>query len=248
MIINSDRSGRGALGSCNGHQLESILLSATVVAGGWAHPPDDLANSMTGLLGSRGYDVSVVTDPAELVLELQTDPDLVVFGACWFAMTDKRYTATQRAEFAVTTSDELKAALRSVIDAGVPMLAMHTAVLCFDGWPEWGEWLGAEWNWAASFHPAPTTISVTVDPRAKAGADFSVIDEEYQGLNISSQVDVIATSAAHNPLAWTCPATRTRVAVDLLGHDERSLDHVGHQRLLHGLLDWLTRKGNHVDV
>lgn len=202
---------------------------------------------MTRLLSGRGYDVAAVTQVDELVSALEEPTHLLVLGACWFSMTDDRYTPEQRAEFAVSATAELKASLRSVIHAGTPLLALHTAVLCFDGWSEWSTWLGAEWNWQTSFHPPPSALDVTINMQAagRLGAVktvdcFSVVDEEYQGLDVAGHVDVVAASAAGHPLAWVCSESPARVAVDLLGHDQQSLEQPGHQLLLNGLLDWLT--------
>lgn len=213
---------------------------AVVLAGGWAHPADQVAGSLRQLLEQRYGVVDLVTDSSAVAAALETPPDLLVVAACWFSMSDDRYSDEQRAEFAVAPDEALRAAIAGALATSTPLLALHTAVLCFDGWSDWSRWLGATWNWATSFHPPPGPVEVLPDSRSPiALGPFEVIDEEYQGLDLSPTVTTVARSGAGNPLAWLHATPDARVAVDLLGHDHRSLDDQHHRALLAGLIDWL---------
>ncbi len=215
-------------------------MHAVLLAGGWAHPGDDLIASVGEILARRKIDVEVVTDPMLAAQALDTRCDLLVAGPCWFSMTDERYTPDQRSEFAVVLDEPLAQRLQDLKAAGCPVLALHTAVICFDSSPTWSDWLGGEWNWDTSWHPEPALIQVRPATDSPIGfQEFSVTDELYQGLDLASSVDVVAESATGDPLVWLHETSTARAAVNVLGHDARSLDTPAHRALIDQLLDRL---------
>ena len=213
-----------------------------ILAGGWAHPPGDSVAAATRLI-SADFEPIAVTDPEQVVDALELGCELLVVSACWFSMTDDRYTAEQRAEFAVARNPDREAALDERRVTGCPLLALHTAVICFDGWQPWGQWLGGSWNWETSWHPPPAALAVHSDPDAPIGfAPFTIVDKEYQGLTVAPDVQRIARSANGNPLAWFHDSGEGRAAVNVLGHDSRSLDDPSTVALNTALLDLLVRR------
>ncbi|MEO1060481.1 MAG: ThuA domain-containing protein [Actinomycetota bacterium] len=214
---------------------------ALVLAGGWMHPPDEPVAAVRRTLATPAWDVAVVTEPAQVADAVGDGCDLLVVASCWFSMTAERYTDDQRAAWAVHRDARRESALASLADGGVPVLALHTAVICFDGWPLWRDWLGGVWSWDRSWHPEPRPMSVRAEPGAPVeSTSFEPIDEEYTDLDIDPAVVVVARSAGGQPLVWVHEAAGRRAAVSLLGHDHRSLDHPEHRRLLRGLVDHLT--------
>ena len=216
------------------------MSRAVLLTGGWMHPAH-LSQPLVHLLSERFDRVDVVDDPTQVVAAVDDPPDLMVVNACWFAMTDARYTAEQRAQNAVDLDDRSLLAIDHALSSRSPLLAIHTAVLCFDGWPVWTDALGATWDWATSFHPPPETV--TVEP--VGGNDFltqsfTILDEEYQQLRVGSTAAIVARSDNGHPLVWTTQHGPGRVAVDLLGHGPESLGHPAHQQMLHNLIQWLT--------
>lgn len=217
-----------------------------VLAGGWMHPPADSARALTAVVAAWGMDAVVVTDPTAVAGALAEPCDLLAVSACWFSMAARRYTDEQRAAWAVGPDPRRDGALLDAIDGGTPLLAVHTAVLCFDGWDPWTRCLGGRWNWGNSFHPAPTEIQVTPEPAGPLTFEpFTVVDEEYQGLDLDPQSVVVGRSAAGHPLIWLREDGRRRAAVSVLGHDRRSLDHLDHRALLNHLVGWAVRAPAH---
>ena len=215
------------------------MSRAVVLAGGWAHPGHDLIAAVQTLLDGRGFDVVAVTAPEHVAAEIEAGCDLLVAGCCWFAMADDRYTHRQRQQYAVDFDGELREVVTNVLDAGCPVLALHTAVISFDGAEPWVRALGGTWNWTNSWHPEPA--SMLVEPAVAtpiAFEAFSVVDELYQGLDMSETATVVAESANGDPLVWLHQQAG-RAAVNLLGHDQRSLAHPAHRALNEQLLDWL---------
>ena len=94
-------------------------------------------------------------------------------------------------------------------------------------------------GWPSACLPAPDLEASTRFYRA---IGFEVLDECYRGLDISSDVRVVATASDGEPAVpacWTRTEDRGRVATSILGHDRRSLDHPRHRDLLGDLVEWL---------
>ena len=218
--------------------------------GGWMHPPEASTPELAALLEGLGFDLNIVTDPSLLAEALiQPDgssPDLFVINACWFSMNADRYTPEQRAGFGVGADRLREEAIEKYILGGGPTLAIHAAVTCFDSWPRWGDLIGGAWEWGRSWHNEPEdiqwqavrdNIDITwvdvVEP-------FVVTDELYQDCSLRPGTRVLARADSGQPLLWA-PVSSDRVAVSLLGHDERSLSSGGHRALLVAAVRHLTR-------
>lgn len=202
--------------------------------GGYSHPPDDSVPSLTDLFAGLGRSLEVHDDVDAGLAALSPDRhDLLVVNALRFTMSDERY-ADLRAEHAFHLDDTGRDAITSWHAAGRPILALHTGIISFDDWPAWSDLLGARWEWGVSHHPPIGPLSVCVGDER-----FEVVDECYQHLRHRPGNEVLATSADGHPLAWTRMSGSGLVAVDLLGHDARSLDHPGHRRLLTTLVQRL---------
>jgi type 1 glutamine amidotransferase len=214
-----------------------------IYTGGWAHPFERTAPVLARVL--EGADVtSHITDRMDTVrraLDLGNF-DLFTVYACRFSMLDARYTEEQRAEYAQQIPPDVRTAIESHVRRGGGVLALHTATLCFDDWPEWQQLIGGGWVWGQSFHP-PLAV-VDVEPTAEHpivhGVEpFAVDDEHYRCLDVASGSTVLAVApfegVAH-PAMWT---GRPRVFVDALGHDERSLTHPAHATVLRRAARWL---------
>jgi uncharacterized protein len=217
------------------------MRRAVLLAGGWAHPGHDQVTSMSELLAERSFETRVVRDPDDVPAAVDEGCDLLVVAACWFAMADERYTDEQRRDHAVPFSPALDQALARLRDLGCPVLALHTAVICFDGHDTWTDWIGGTWNWTTSWHPGPGPILVQpCDETPITFPAFTVLDELYQGLDVTAGVDVVAHAQEH-PMVWLWETESGRAAVNVLGHDRRSLTEPSHLQLNGQLLDWLLR-------
>lgn len=203
------------------------------------HPAED-STALVDVVRQQFVHVDVIDDPTLVAAALDDAPDVLVVNACWFAMDDERYSADQRIANAVSLDDEAQRALANSLRNGLPLLAVHTAVICFDGWKPWVAAVGAEWDWSTSFHPPPAELRVEpVADHPLAPAPFTLIDEEYQGLRMASTAHLVARSSGGHPLVWTTDHGSGRVAVSLLGHASASLENDHHQALVHRLLSWL---------
>ncbi|MCT9819177.1 ThuA domain-containing protein [Microbacterium sp. W1N] len=162
------------------------------------------------------------------------------------------------------------AGLAAALERGIGVLALHCAVASLRDYPEWAPAIGAMWVPGLSFHPPHGEVAVrgrgdgdgagdgadaavagpTVPDFRVADfsvADFSVADERYCRLQRLGRSAVVAQfdgaeSGDVEPAAWIREVGAARIAVDVLGHDERSYASAGHRRLLAQLARWALRE------
>lgn len=214
-----------------------------IITGGWAHPFARTSPFLAEVFRVAGFDCVIAEDLDKAASLLAAHKfDLVTIYACWFGMSDERYD-TVRSEWARTSSPALRDGISSHVGAGRGILALHTAPICFDDWPEWPIIVGGNWNWQRSWHPQSGEMSVEPvgeHPIFNGIGPFNVVDERYTDLDVSPDVDVIAWSVAEDRQAaiWTHSVGTARVVYDALGHDERSLGHADHAVVLRRCALW----------
>ena len=225
---------------------------------------DDLLAEPGPDLGT-GFTTTAVTEPTAAIELLAAadegaiEPwDLLSVHALRWDMAQDRY-ADQRAEHARALRPGDGDALAAFVAAGGGLLALHTAVICFDADPAWRRLVGASWAWGRSGHaPAgPVPIAVTETGRAhEITRDldaFTVTDEVYGDLDLepAPDRDVPVGAAAPlltgvhegraQPVLWTRTAGRGRVVTDLLGHGPASLAHPVHRTIIRRAASWAAR-------
>lgn len=238
------------------------MTANLLLTGGPTHPFAATTPLLVDLLAEQGVTTTVVTDPFEALALLGTAEagqrpgfDLVTVHALRWSMGQERYAA-QRAEYAVTVTDDDLAVLDRFVGAGGGLLALHTAVICFDGAPTWRALCGATWDWDRSSHPplGPVTVAPTSAGRAhevtRGVESFTVEDEAYGSLDEVDGLEplLVAESAeptddggrAH-PLVWARPVGAGRVVTDLLGHGPPAFEHPVHRQVLARAATWAAR-------
>jgi len=220
-------------------------MDNVLVTGGWAHPFLQAGPALVQTLAEVGVHTDVVTDLDAAATRIDRGCDLVTVNACRFRMLDERYSPTQRSEFGAEAPPQLRTAIEAHLAAGRPMLALHTAPICFDDWPNWGVLLGGRWVWGESYHPPVDALRVRPvgdHPIAAGVSPFTIVDERYSSLAVSSTVQILAVAEStegDHPVCWVHTVGSARVAVDLLGHDHRSYEATDHCLLLHRIVRWL---------
>ena len=217
-----------------------------ILSGGIFHPFEETSAMLAEILQASGIDSEIVEIKAGLarLAAGETTEMLTVNALCW-GMTQHEKYAPFRAEFAHALSEAERRALQGHVESGRPLLAMHTAPICFDDWPEWGALIGAGWVWGQSGHPAPCPVSVS---GGWVPEPFDVEDELYGGLTLAADSEVLALgrTADDTTLHPVLVRRRTpgvRVVYDALGHDARSFEHPQHRALVGRAADWLTGQG-----
>jgi type 1 glutamine amidotransferase len=221
-------------------------VRAVVLTGGPpGHPYDVTAGHLADILEDAGYKASVTVD-VEGCFSALDGCDLLAVNALRWRMLDDRYAAA-RAEHAFSPSPEGREAVQGFLRRGGALLASHTAPICFDDWPYWGDIVGAAWRWGESSHPplGPARVEVRSDAHSiTAGvlAEFEVVDEIYGRMDVAPDVEPLAWGTAgdgRHPVVWAREAGGGRVVYDALGHDERSFTVAAHRQILAQAVRWL---------
>lgn len=221
---------------------------ALILSGGVGHPFEATSAQVAELLAEIGITALVNNDLEAALDGLAARPvDLLVVNALRWRMEAERY-AHLRDESAFSLSGSGRGAIEGHLRAGRPLLALHTAPICFDDWPRWGEIVGAAWNWERSFHPPLGEVEITVatDQHAITTGlgDFWIVDEVYGFLDVADDVEPLAWgthSGQTHPLLWAREVGSARVVYDALGHDERSFENASHQHIIRRASEWLLR-------
>jgi uncharacterized protein len=225
------------------------MIRNLILAGGIGHPFEQAAPALQQILAGEGIESEINFDIETGMRSLATTRyDIVtVYALRWRMLGNEKY-APHRARWAFSPSQEARAALRAHMARGGGLLALHTAMICFDDWDEWSDILGARWVWGQSSHPPRgglQTRITRVDSVVTKGLDgFSLAnDEVYGGLEwrqdvlplMTARADGHATEAA---VLWTRLHGPAHVAVDLLGHDADSLKQPVHRTILIRATRW----------
>ena len=225
-------------------------------SGGPGHDFDGSAAVLVEDLADVGAETTVVTEPAEAIDALRgaavgATPawDLLTVHALRWRMAVERYAHLRHDEAFVLTDADAEV-LGGHVAGGGGLLALHTAVICFDGHPRWRALLGATWDWDRSHHAAPGVVTVAATAAGDAHpitigtAPFEVDDELYGELDRSPDVVALLTGTQHgevHPVVWARSHGAGRVVVDVLGHAPASLAHPGHRAVLARAATWASR-------
>ncbi|HUW01198.1 MAG TPA: ThuA domain-containing protein [Acidimicrobiales bacterium] len=220
--------------------------TALLLTGGHSHPPEMSIEALREVTTGARLRPIVTTDLEVALDDLgRSNPSLVVVNALRFTMPHPRYDEFRDA-WAFSLSAPARRAFAEWIRRGHPVLALHSALVSFDDWDEWGDLIGGRWDWNASHHPPVGPVEVHCDPThpvTRGLGDFTVTDESYVDLDVRDGNTLVATSATTSggpqPACWLREVDGSRVAVSALGHDTESLDQPTHRALLARLVDWL---------
>ncbi len=227
-----------------------------LLSGGPVHDFDATSGAIAALLASGDggpIDTTVVDDPNDAFARLRAAGadrapawDLLTVNALHWRMEVERYAHRRdRDGFDLNVADgEL---ISAFVHGGGGLLAVHTAVVCFDAEPHWRALIGAAWNWERSSHPAVAEVAVQVTDAGRrhpitAGIEpFVIVDEVYGFLDPADDIEPLLT-ATHDstvhPLLWARTAGAGRVVTDLLGHGVESIAHPAHRTILRRAAAW----------
>lgn len=214
-----------------------------IVSGGISHPFAETSRMLAELLAPQAFAAEIRED-AQAALSDLAGVDLLVLNMLRWRMQGEKY-APQRAQWAFSLGAAARAELPRFLARGGGLLALHAASLCFDDWPEWPALLGGAWVWGRSHHPPVGPLRVepsgAAHPLCTGLPAFELVDECYCELALEPGVTPLLLSSAGDgaqPLVWARQVGAGRVIYDALGHDERSLAHPVHRRLLARAARW----------
>lgn len=231
------------------------MSAVVVLAGGSPHAHDFAASgaALADLAASLGHRVEVAEHPdqaAAMLTREGTGVDALAVLGLWWRMEGPAYDRWRDA-YAYHTPSSTRQAVGDFVYHGGGLLALHSAPICFDDWPGWGDIVGGSWRWGVSSHPpaGPVSAHVVGDHPVVAGLPerIDLDDEVYGDLAVDDAVEVLAVARRHSgddpqPVVWTHSFGSGRVVFDGFGHDARSICDPHHARLVGQALSWITEE------
>jgi type 1 glutamine amidotransferase len=217
---------------------------AVVLTGGPTHDFPATTGCLSTLLHEQGLVAELHEDVDDGLRALPGASLLVVIAVRWTMRapgTPERYRV-RADEDGVSPAADARAALAEHLHGGGGVLAMHTAIICFDDWPEWAATLGGAWRWGRSSHPPLGELAVKVatpgHPLVAGLADFTIVDERYSDLDHGSDPPTPLLVADGLPLLWARVHGNGRVVYDALGHHAASYAVPEHREIVRRAIRW----------
>jgi hypothetical protein len=132
-------------------------------------------------------------DPeAAIATVAKTRPALLtVYALRWTMQQGDKY-APYKERWGFSLSPESRAEVEAHLARGGGILALHTAIICFDDWAGWKEILAGRWEWGRSSHPPYGSVEVRPDapdhPLVAGLPAFNLDDEAYGNLDLDARV------------------------------------------------------------
>lgn len=220
-------------------------MNNLILSGGPYHRFEESSESIAELLAKDGIQ-SRITGDLEGELERSSRFDLLTINLLRWRMLGDRFDEDRRA-WAFSLSEAARSRIKRHLEASGGILALHTAAICFDDWPEWRTILGGRWDWRHSSHPPrrPSLIHVLTGshPIVATATDFEIEDEIYSDLELAEDVKALMTSSrrgVEQPLMWARLVGNGRVVYDALGHDALSITDSVHGSIIRRAAAWAT--------
>lgn len=220
-----------------------------VVTGGIYHDFAATAAAFAKAIEPLAVQTTIVTDAEAALSSVDaTNCDLLTIDALLFTMTQHDKYAPLREQYAFELSARGRDNLERYVRQGGSLLGLHTASICFDGWANWANILGAGWVWGQSSHPLAGGVQVKrlVDGDDIVGdaPPFEVFDEVYRGLQLAPGVQPLLQARAVSdsefyPVMWRHQYGAGRVIYDALGHGPDSVTEPTHLSILKRAVQWL---------
>lgn len=232
--------------------MSTVASDCTILSGGPGHAFDSTSAALQNLLAEVGFCCLITDDVSQALADRALKSTrLLVINALRWSMHQPRY-ADSRQPWAFTLEDSTAESLDDFVSSGGGLLAIHTAVICFDAHPVFARLLGASWDWGSSWHPPVGTFKVdpisSALPITREVEAFTVTDELYCDLKWNDAEDAgpqhllqSSFDGQTRPLAWARRHNEGRVVVDLLGHDAASLNNQQHRTIIKRSAVWVAR-------
>ncbi len=225
-----------------------MAIRNLILSGGVGHDFAGSSAALARLLAVIGI-ASEVEEDLEAGIARLGDFDMLTINALRWRMLKDKYAA-QREEWAFELSASGQQGIEQFVRNGGPLLALHTASICFDSWPGWKNVLGGAWVWDQSWHPplGPVhAIPVGDDPIVRGLGGFDLEDEVYSDQSLVDGVEILlsAVPEAGKPaqvIAWKHRFGSGRVFYSALGHDAASVEQATHAEILRRAAHWLTEE------
>jgi type 1 glutamine amidotransferase len=210
------------------------VSSLLVLSGGVGHDLEPHLHVLAELAADADLRFRSVDDPVRAVEAISAAGPGDVLAVCCLHSSGTHPSAAHLRSDTAPLDDEGFDRITGFVRRGGGMLALHTAVVSFDGAAPWRALTGATWSWSRSAHPPVQSTSVHV---TRSGRQHP-ITEHCDDFELTSD-----HGGRSHPVLWARTVEHGRVVTDVLGHDHRSLDHPTHRTILARALQWVSGDG-----
>jgi len=226
-----------------------------MLIGGIYHPFEESSAVLAESLKDVGIDSTITLDIERGLEQLAAGDrfDLLTIYALRFSMVQHEKYGPYKEAWAFSLTETGQSAIRSHVERGGGLLALHTASICFDNWPEWRDVLGGAWDWSRSFHPEINSIDIEIaakeHPIVSGLNNFDIHDEIYHYLAPAPDVEPLLVAEASKEdgpqtIMWARSFGKGRVIYDGLGHDATSIANPTHQKILKRAALWTLNRSS----
>lgn len=179
--------------------------------------------------------------------------------AKWRPEAAKSYDVIALYDMWQPVTDEAKADLLALLQAGKGLVVLHHAIASYQDWPEYANIIGAK------YYLAKTVVDGVEKPRSaykhdvdfKVGIapgghpvtaglkDFEIHDETYKWFDVATSVTPLLTTTEPESgpvIGWAKTYAASRVVYLQLGHDHFAYENPAYRRLLRQAIRWTARK------
>jgi type 1 glutamine amidotransferase len=171
---------------------------------------------------------------------------------------ESRYDVVLLHDMHDTTSEALRAKLKSFVEGGKGVISLHHAIVDYTDWPWWHqEVIGGKYfvkpneGHAASHYREDAEFLVTPvkgkssHPVMRGVGPLLVDDELYRGMWHSPKIEVLMETAHpenDRPVVYVGPHPRARALYIQLGHSAHTMRDPGFRRLMRNAVEWTARR------
>ncbi len=177
---------------------------------------------LASALSQSGINLSYTEDPEDLVTKLALYDGLIIYAN----------------HDSITDSQEKS--LLQFVSSGHAFIPIHSASFCFQNSPEYINLVGAQFK----SHKTDTFVAQISDknhPITSSLEEFSTWDETYVHDKIAPDINILMERVEgehHEPWTWTKEYGNGKVFYTAYGHDERTWENLGFQKLIKQGILW----------
>ena len=205
------------------------MIRNLIMSGGPAHDYDRTSSILSRSLAQVDIDSEIRQDFSVLEDGGLLDFDMLTLNCARWTCEDN---PDWRDEWHFELRRSAQEVLLNYLAQGKGILALHSAVICFDDWREYRSVLGAWWEWGHSTHPPMQEHEMRVRTNAhrvvRDVEDFVITDELYIDLRTADTLDPLVEAEWEGrtfPVLWQRQYGNARIFYNGLGHGVEAFEH-----------------------
>jgi type 1 glutamine amidotransferase len=151
-----------------------------------------------------------------------------------------------------------KKAYLKLLNEGKGMIFLHHSLVSYQHWPEFqhiigGKYIELEYYNGATMKGSTYHEDITLDikivnknhPVTHGLSDFSIFDEGYRDIEMSSSIDPLLSTSHPDctpVVAWANEYKNSKIIYILLGHGQQAHENQDYRKLIRNAISWVSAK------